>query len=64
MHNAQLTTPTTTEELLALQIMLDVAHAATNRIAAAAEQFARQQRERADRCHLLAQRLATLEVRP
>ena len=56
------TTPS--EQLLAVQIMLDVARNACQRIASGAEEFAGQQRARATRCDELSERLARLEVSP
>jgi hypothetical protein len=56
------TTPS--EQLLAVRIMLDVAHAACQRIATGAEEFADQQRSRATRCDELSERLRNLEVLP
>jgi hypothetical protein len=67
MQDIQITEPvhtTAAEELLAIQIMFDVLRAGNERRAVAAAAFAKRQRERADRCQLLVDRLAMLEVRP
>ena len=52
------------DRLLAIKIMLDIAHAAARRITDAAELFAHQQRQRIERCQSLEERINALEVKP
>jgi hypothetical protein len=51
----------TTDQLMAIRIMLEVAHASVRRMADVAALYAHQQRQRAERCQQLTERLRTLE---
>ena len=52
----------TSDRLMAVRIMLEMAHASIRRMADGAEVYAEQQRKRAERCQQLTERLRALEA--
>jgi hypothetical protein len=64
MRTIHLPETDTSDRLMAIRIMLEVAHASVRRMAEGAEVYAHQQRKRAERCEQLAERLRAMEVLP